>query len=149
MYQVLNQYHVSKSLRVLAILAIGLFLSGCTAGIGLGGGGAKAPASGEFLKGDVVKGFPDLPLYKDAQVIESYGSVSAYGASFIAKENLAKVVDFYNTSLPQLGWNANVSQNSATSYVFDIKNETYAGSVIVNTAADDRHTAITISVAVR
>ena len=141
-------YYVSKHLSLFAILAISLFLSGCSLGIG-GGGGAKVPAAGEFVKGAVVKDFPNLPLFQDAQVIESYGSTSAYGASFIAKESLAKVVNFYNSSLPQLGWQVNVSQSSSTNYVFDIKDETYTGSVIVNTASDSRSTAITMSVAAR
>lgn len=140
--------NIKKLLSICSFLALGLFLSGCTLGVGLGGG-TSAPAAGEFVKGGVVKGFPDLPLYKDAQVVESYGSANAFGATFIAKESIAKVVNFYNTALPQLGWQSNVSQTNTTNYVFDIKNETYTGSIIVNTAADNKSTAITMSVAVR
>lgn len=133
--------------KILPLLILPFLLSACVPSVG---SKSKAPAIGEFVKNGIVKGFPsNLPLYEKAQVVESYGSQDAFGASFIADADPAKVVNFYNLALTQLGWQVKLRQPSATSYVFEIKNDTYSGSVIVNPAADGKKTAITIEVGQR
>ncbi len=127
-----------------------LVLSGClpSAFIGSSNSGAVGGA-GTYIKGKAVKGFPALPLYPKAKLLESYGANSNYGASAITNDGLSKVLDFYKQSLPQLGWEPKLSQNSETNFVFEIKNSQFQGVVIVNTASDGKKTAITISVAPR
>ena len=133
-----------KVFFLLIFFSFSVFLSACVPNLG---GGAKAPEKGEFVKGAVVKGFPsNLPLYDKAVAVESFGSTEEFGASFVSDADLADVVKFYNTALPQLGWQANLSQKSETNYVFDIKNDVYSGSVIVNVASDNEKTAITMYV---
>lgn len=135
-------------MKVLLFLVIisSIILSGCVPSIGGGGG---IVSSDEFVKGKVARGFPNLPAYPKAQVLESYGNEGSYGASFISGDDLAKVVKFYNGSLPQLGWETQAKKQSETNYSFDIKNAQYQGSVIVNTAADGKKTAITTFVSPR
>ena len=139
---------IKKYLLMMTILlTCSMVLSACIPTLNTNGGGVK---SEEFTKGKVVRGFPaDLPLYKGAQVIESYGGVSGYGASFIVDESLVKVVNFYNQTLSQSGWTVIAKQQSETNYVFEIKNDKNRGQVIVNTAADGKKTAITMSVSSR
>lgn len=108
------------------------------------------PSKGEFVQGAIVKGFPEnLPVYEGAQVVESFGSGQGYGASFIVDGDLQKVVDFYSASLGQLGWQQSLRTQSSDNFVFEIKNATYAGSVIVNTAADGKSVAVTMFVSGR
>ncbi|MDP2632950.1 MAG: hypothetical protein Q8P25_04500 [Candidatus Curtissbacteria bacterium] len=147
MYQVSNiKYLVEKALLVIVLAIMPFVLSACLPQLG----GGSAPKTEEFASGKVVKGFPDsIPLYKGSLIIESYGGTSGYGASFMSDDNLAKVVNFYNQALPQLGWTVNPKQASQTNYVYEIKNETNSGQVIVNTAADGKKTAITMSVGER
>ncbi|OGD83242.1 hypothetical protein A2165_00730 [Candidatus Curtissbacteria bacterium RBG_13_40_7] len=127
--------------RLILILAISIILSACVPSIG-GGGGVSS--SDEYMKGRIVKGFPGLPAYPKAEVIESYGNEGSYGASFMSSDDLAKVVKFYNDSIPQIGWEMQAKKQSETNFSFDVKNAQYQGSVIVNTAADGKKTAITI-----
>lgn len=130
--------------KFLVVLLLPVFLSGCIGvGFGLSGGGAKN--ADEYIKGAVSKGFPGLPLYPKAQVIESYSHNGAYGATFMSGESLNKVVNFYNDTLPKSGWETNLKQNSDSNYSFDVKNATYTGVVIVNRSADPKKTAITMS----
>lgn len=128
------------------LVAVPLVLAACLPRIG---GGGEEAAKEEYLKGKVVSGFPNVPLYPKAQVIESYGDKNSYGASFFVDDDLKRVLDFYNSSLAATGWEASESQKAADNYIFDIKNTDYRGQVIVNTASDGKQTAITISVAAR
>jgi hypothetical protein len=136
--------------RIFLIITMSLILSGCLpkAFLSTSSSGAVGQA-GVFIQGKAVKGFPALPLYPKAKLLESYGANSTYGASAISGDGLSKIVDFYNKSLPPLGWELQLVQNSQTNFVFDIKNSSQQGVVIVNTAADGKKTAITISVASR
>ena len=132
---------------VVVILILPFILAACVPSLG---SKSKTPVAGQFVKGGVVGGFPEnLPLFKGARVSESYGGEDAYGAAFIADEDVGKVVNFYNSALPQLGWQSTLSASSETSYVFAIKNDTYSGTVVVNTASDGKKTAITMAVSVR
>lgn len=138
------QILISRVIFFACVICLSFILSACVPSIG---GGTRAPETGQFVKGGVVKGFPtNIPLYKNAQIVETYGSKDSFGGSFVAKDSLAKVVNFYNTGLPQLGWNVNLKQVTDTNYVFDIKGDTFGGTIIVNTAADGKTTAITVSV---
>lgn len=129
----------------MTILAV--TLSACVPSLGTQ---FKAPLGGEFVHGKVAGDFPDnLPLYKNAQVVESFSDRESSGASFIVDDSLSKVVNFYSSALPQLGWQSSLSQKSDTNFQFDIKNETYSGVVIVNTASDGKMTAITMNVELR
>lgn len=138
---------MKKIFSALFVILFSAILSACVPNIGTK---TKAPTGGEFVKGDVVRGFPEnLPLPKNAQTVESYGATDAFGASFISSEPLAEVINFYNTSLVQLGWQSTLTQKSETNYVFTIKNDTHSGTVSVNVASDGKKTAITAEVAVR
>jgi len=129
----------------LFILVVPLVLSACVPTVP----SDKPVNSQEFLKGAVVKGFPQTPLVKGAQVLESYSNEGNFGAAFISDESLSEVVNFYSDSLKQLGWEATLKKRSDTNYIFEIKNATQKGSVIVNTAADGKKTAISIFVSPR
>jgi len=136
-----------KMIFALAIGLVPVVLSACIPTT-ISKGSSSTP-TGEYVKGSVVKGFPaNIPLYKGAKVIESYGNQGSYGATFTSSDSLSKVVDFYN-KLPQLGWDTTISQPSATNFVYDVKGGTFIGEVIVNTAADGKTTAITVSLANR
>jgi len=126
---------------ILIILAFSIVLGGCIPKLGT----TQVPGSSQvFLKGKIADGFPPLPLYPKAQVIESYSSQDKYGASFITGANLEKVVKFYGESLPKLGWETNLKRRSENEFVFEVKNDKNKGEVIVNAAADSKKTAITI-----
>lgn len=135
-------------MKILLIFVSALLLSGCFPGL-------KNPAAGqttkpgEFLKGKAVKGFPSLPRYPESKIIETYGSSNSYGASAYTSDEIAKVVKFYDESLVQLGWESTLTQGQQGYFNFDIKNQTQKGSVIVNTAADGKTVAITLSVSPR
>ncbi|MBI3283008.1 hypothetical protein HYZ70_02930 [Candidatus Curtissbacteria bacterium] len=133
--------------RILAVLLLVFFsvaLSACVPGLGTR---SRVPATGEFVKGKVAPGFPEnLPLPEGAETIESYGSSEAFGASFISGQDPARVVNFYSSALPRLGWDSTLNKQSERNYEFAIRDDTYVGVVIVNTASDGKKTAITIAV---
>lgn len=132
---------------LLSLIFVAVTVSACVPRLGTSD---KAPPAGEFVQGVIVSGFPqNLPLFEDAQIVESYGSSEAFGASFIAKGDFNRVVNFYNGALPELGWQSTLRKWSETNYQFDIKNDTYVGTVVVNTAADGKKTAITMAVELR
>lgn len=137
--------------KILLIIGASVVLSGCIPSAFIGGSKSNTVAGGPgtFVKGKAVKGFPALPLYPKAKLLESYGANSSYGASAVSDDGLSKVLDFYNQSLPALGWEPKLAKQSETNYVYEIKNSQLQGVVIVNTADDDKKTAITISVAPR
>lgn len=129
--------------KLIVLFLISIALSGCLHSASQKSGQKN---TGEFVKGAVVAGFPNLPLYPGAKVIETFQQDKKYGGSFVVKDDLAKVVNFYAKSLPTSGWQANLAQNSATNYVFDISTATQVGQIIVNTAADGKQTAITMAI---
>ena len=130
-------------IKLLTIVFLSLLLAGCS--FAQLQKDPEALQSEEFVKGAVVKGFPSIPLPTSAKPIESYGRDKKYGASFISTDSLKKVVDFYSNGLAIGGWEGNLRQVSESNFVFDIKNPANAGTVIINTAADGKQTAITIS----
>lgn len=138
-----------KPAKILAnfftILVFCLVLSGCFPKLS----GEENLGTNEYLKGKLVEGFPGVPLYKDAQVAESYGYKGNFGATFITSDKLNKVVGFYNQSFGVAGWDSSLSQKSSDNFEFRIKNAASDGSVVVNTASDGKSTAITISVSAR
>src|SRR3990167_10652212 len=104
--------------HIILVVLVSLILAGCLPRIQR----EKGPdATGEFVKGQVVRGLPALPLYPKSQVIETYGSVEGYGGSFVSKDKLSKVVNFYGPSLQQLGWEAILRQKSEANYLYEIK----------------------------
>lgn len=135
-----------RKIFFLLILIVPLVLSACVPSVSPTN---KPVDSQEFLKGAVVKGFPQVPLIEGAQVLESYSNKGNFGTAFISDESLSKVINFYGDSLKQLGWEASLKKRSETNYIFEIKNATQKGSVIVNTAADGKKTAISIFVSPR
>ena len=70
-------------------------------------------------------------------------------ASFISDEKLSKVIKFYDESLKKLGWEVTLQKRSETNYVYNIKNASQQGSIIINTAEDGKKTAISIFVSPR
>ncbi|MEX2028441.1 MAG: hypothetical protein WD988_03020 [Candidatus Curtissbacteria bacterium] len=133
-----------KFLLVLTILTVPLVLAGCFPGIGQ----TNTVGRDEYIAGAVVPGFPQVPLYPDASVIESYGFEEKYGASIVADDDVARVARFYSDSLPQLLWQTDAS-GSGDRFIFNIKNENQEGMIIVNKAADGKTTAITIAISPR
>ncbi|KKR77925.1 MAG: hypothetical protein UU23_C0007G0003 [Candidatus Curtissbacteria bacterium GW2011_GWA1_40_9] len=134
--------------KALLIIALGFLLSGCFPGLSNPGKRA-ADQPGDFLKGRVAKGFPDLPLYPEAKLAESYGDSESYGASAYTKDEIDKVVKFYDLNLNALGWESTFVQDSSARYTFEIKNQGQRGWVIINTAVDGKTVAITFSVTKR
>lgn len=131
--------------RLSFLLALGLLpvlLAGCMPL----SGSSDAPSSHTYTKGAVVKGFPPLPLYPKSQVVESYSFGGNMGASFISADGLAKVVNFYSQSLSTLGWEQNLFKQNDSNYLFEIKNEKFTGTVVVNTASDGKKSAISFFV---
>lgn len=135
----------AKARRVLIIFSVSLILSGCTGGF-LGESSGGGEGADEYKKSAIVKGFPSLPLYPKAKVVESYGFGDKYGAVFITDDNVEKVIEFYTQSLATLGWENNVVRTAATNYQFAVKNNESQGIIIVNLAADGKKTAITVAV---
>lgn len=130
--------------KLMLVLVISLILSGCLPGVKSKGG---PKAEGEFAKGQIVRGFPNVPLFPEAKVIESYGSKEKnFGASFVVAEDLVKVVNFYGPALTQTGWQNTLKKNSDSNYNYEINNDEFRGGVIINTASDGRRTAISVSV---
>lgn len=140
--EVYNQVKMLK-IKLVIVIVSSFLLAGCVPQLGSSG---KPVGKEEFVAGQVIGGFPGVPLYSGAKVIESYGYKGSYGASFITEDDFSQVVKFYNETLPQLGWEAALGEISSSNFVFEIKNAAVSGSVIVNTAADNKRTAITISV---
>lgn len=132
--------------KIFLIALSSLILSACIPRLGNTGGSTD---SGEYVKGKVVAGFPSLPRYPKSQVIETIGRKGSYGGSFIVDEDIAKVVKFYNESLPKSGWEVKVRQQSQSNYVFEVKNSNLKGTVIVNTAADGETVAISMATSPR
>lgn len=132
--------------KVLFVVFIALVLTGC---IPVASKKSTVKKGEEFTKGAVVEGFPNVPLYPKSKTVETFGQGERFGGSFYNEEKLAKVVNFYSANLAKTGWESTLRQVSADNFVFDIKNSKRAGSIIVNTAADGKHTAITISLGPR
>lgn len=132
----------------LLFLVFSLVLSGCIGGFLQGSGGAESKGF-EFVKGQVVKGFPPVPQYPKSQLIESFGYDNKFGVSYITGDNIPKVLKFYAGGLSQLGWDMVLKKRSETKYVYEVKNAKYGGTVIINTAGDGKKTAITIALAPR
>ena len=129
--------------KVIIVFAFSFLLTGCIPKLG-GDGGATSQS--EFIKGKAISGFPNMPRYPKSQLLESINDNNSFGASFISEENFQKVVDFYSSSLPATGWESTLVKKTETNYVFEIKNATYSGEVIVNTASDGKSTAISVFV---
>lgn len=132
--------------RFLLVFVLSLALGGCFPNIG---GNANLPKGTDYLKGGAVSGFPNLPFYEKAKVIETYGSGVGYGGSAITDDEISKVVEFYNKNLSIAGWEFNLRQKETNYFVFDVRNSQYQGLVIVNVASDGKKTAITLSVSNR
>src|SRR3989344_4721031 len=102
--------------KLLIVLVLSLILSGC-----VGVGSKKGPkADGEFVKGQVVEGFPSVPAYPQAEIIESFGQNGKFGISSISGDELAKVVNFFGPALSQLGWQNSLKKNSDTNFEYGI-----------------------------
>lgn len=138
--------HRYQVVGILFLSLVSISLSACLPSIGPS---TRSKPEGEFAQGKAVEGFPNLPLYEDAQTIETFGGSQGFGGSFIANDSLAKVVKFYNEALPALGWQTQANSSGPNHFVFDVKNEKYQGSVTVNMASDGKKTAITMSVVQR
>src|SRR3989338_8123013 len=110
--------------KLIVLFLISIALSGCLHSASQKSGQKNM---GEFVKGAVVAGFPNLPLYPGAKVIETFQQNKKYGGSFVVKDDLAKVVNFYAKSLPTSGWQSSVSQKSGSNYVFSINNASLSG----------------------
>lgn len=128
------------------LLLVPMVLAACLPTIGPSD---TSVSSNEFIKGSVVKGFPSVPLIPKAKVLESYSNKGNFGASFISDEKLSKVIKFYDESLTKLGWESMLQEQSETNYVYNIKNASQEGSIIVNMAADNKKTAISIFISPR
>lgn len=102
-----------------------------------------------FVKGAVMERFPPVPIYPESQIIESYSSGENYGATAAVDEELEKVVDFYQKTFISLGWESSLLRQTENNYLFDFRSAQYRGTVTVNTAADNKKTAISVVVSPR
>lgn len=134
---------------VITVLVIPVILSGCLPAVGPSDGGVEINGKNTFAKGAVVANFPPVPIYPEAVVIESYSSNGNFGASFVTKEGIDKVISFYQEAFVSLGWENNLTRQTANNYLFEIRNATKKGSVIINTASDSKSTAITVALSPR
>ena len=132
-----------KFLPTLSIfLILPLILAACLPSLGPSD---KSEGLPDYVQGRVVANFPPIPFYEEATVIESYGYKGTFGASFISSDSVKDVSEFYNRSLAEAGWEVN-SEAVERGYLFKVKNEKYQGEVIVNSASDDKKTAITMAI---
>ena len=129
--------------KIIIVLAFSFFATGCIPKLGNDG---TVVSQSEFIEGKAVSGFPNIPRYPKSQLLESINDNNSYGVSFISEENIQKVVDFYSSSLTATGWESTFVKKTETNYVFEIKNADFSGEVIVNTASDDKSTAISVFV---
>jgi len=129
--------------KVIVVLAFSFLVSGCIPNLQTDD--AEVSQS-QFIKGKAVAGFPDMPRYPKAQLLESIDDKGSFGASFIVDEELQKVVDFYFGSLPQFGWEVTDIKKTDSRNVFEVRNAQYSGEVIINTASDSKSTAISVFV---
>ncbi len=134
--------------KLFLLLLVSMTLSGCLPSISKFGG-EKPVNPGDFAQGRIVSGFPNLPKFPEAQVIESINYQDSYGASFITKDTLDKVLTFYTDSLPQLGWDMQLVKRTETNFLLKVKNVQYEGEITINTASDGVNTAITYSISPR
>lgn len=132
--------------KIFIAFCFALVLAGC---IPVASKKSNVTKGEEFLKGKIIDGFPNVPLYPKSKAIETFGQGEKYGGTFYNEEKLAEVINFYSTTLVKTGWESTLRQVSANNFVFDIKSSKRVGSIIVNTAADGKHTAITISLGPR
>jgi hypothetical protein len=136
-----------KLLYLLILVFSSLILSGCFPKSTFSD--KNVSVGTQFAKGGVVPKFPGVPIYPEVKIIESYSSGTNFGASAYSEDSLDKVVDFYSNSFMQLGWENSVNVQSANYYLFEFKSPQFRGTVIVNPAADNKSTAITIAVSSR
>ncbi len=132
--------------RFLLVFVLAIALGGCFPGVG---GKTNSSKGTDFVKGGAVAGFPNLPFYEKAKIIETYGSGGGYGGSAITDDEISKVVEFYNKNLGLAGWEFNLRQKETNHFIFDVNNSQYQGMIIVNVASDGKKTAITLSVSKR
>lgn len=130
-----------KFLTLTLLILMPTILAGCLPKVAQKG--TASEQSAEFLKGAIARNFPSIPAYPKMIIVESYGDENHWGASFLAGDNLDKVVKFYEKSLGQSGWDSALIKRGQT-YVFEIKNEKTHGQVIINKASDNKKTAITV-----
>ncbi len=128
----------------LIIIILPLFLAGCIPSA-ITKGGKEAAPPGEFAQGAVVGGFPNLPRYPKLRIVESVKSGDSFGASFVTKDPIDKVLTFYTDTLPQLGWDSQMIKHSETNYELKSKNAQFEGIIIINVAADGTTVAVTYS----
>ena len=129
--------------KIIIVILSSLLLAGCIPKLSNDG---TVVSQSEFIKGKAVSGFPNMPRYPKSQLLESINDNNSYGASIISEENIQKVVDFYSNFLPQTGWESTFVKKTETNYVFEVKNADYSGEVIINTASDNKSTAISVFV---
>src|SRR3990167_3732295 len=129
--------------KIIIVLLFSFFASGCLPKFTSDEG---VQSQSEFIKGKPVSGFPNLPRFPKSQLLESVNDNNSFGASFISEENIQKVVDFYSSSLTATGWESTLVKKSQTNYAFEVRNADFSGEVIVNTASDNKSTAISVFV---
>jgi len=129
--------------KAIIMLAFSFFATGCIPKLGNDG---TVVSQSEFIEGKAVSGFPNMPRYPKAQLLESIDDKGSFGASFIVDEELQKVVDFYFGSLPQFGWEVTNIKKADSRNVFEVRNAQYSGEVVINVASDSKSTAISVFV---
>lgn len=127
--------------KIIIVISLSFFTTGCLPRFASDDG---VPSQSEFIKGKAVSGFPNMPRYPKSQLLESINDNDSFGVSFITEEDIAKVVDFYSSFLPQTGWESTFIKKTEANYVFEVKNADYSGEVIISTASDNKSTAISV-----
>lgn len=135
--------------KLLLVVVLSFMLSGC-----YGGFFGKTPSAqklepGEFLRGRVASGFPALPLYPESKLVESYNDKGSYGATAFTKDDIGKVVEYFDENLSLLGWKFVKTQGPGAGYTFNVENQSRRGWVIINYAIDGKTVGITYAVTKR
>lgn len=120
-----------------------VILSGCVPSVS-GPSGAQKAGKYVFVKGAVASGFPPVPLYPKAQIIESYSGDDNFGLSAYSTDTLDEVVEFYRQSFVQSGWENNLARQGEDSFIFEFKSPDHRGDIIINYTTN-KSTAITIT----
>lgn len=129
------------------LLLASVILSGCVPSVS-GPSGVQKAGKYVFVKGAVASGFPPIPLYPKAQIIESYSTDNNFGVSAYSTDTLDEVVEFYRQTFIQNGWENNLARQGEDSFIFEFKSPEHRGDIIINNTTN-KSTAITITAAKR
>lgn len=138
----MNKYRSRRLFLGVLVLTASVILSGCVPSVG-----PSTSQKGDkyvFVKGAVASGFPQIPIYPKAQIIESYSTDTSFGALVYSTDTLDEVVEFYRQAFVQNGWENNLARQGEDNFLFEFKSPEHRGDIIINNTTN-KSTAITIT----